>query len=160
MNNEKLDRLYQEIVGIIIDTIPEEWLKVYLYAEVNDGSQKADFYYYPQDNDGPICSHDITEHFTISEEEYSIQWNQLLDSVTELWKEFIDNNQAPWTNFTMIFDRTGKFKIDFSYNDLSNVNPHEKATIWKYENMGIIPRSNSGKKHLEKHLKAIENKES
>ncbi|MDQ0215831.1 uncharacterized protein (TIGR01741 family) [Oikeobacillus pervagus] len=159
MNDEKLGRLYQEIVGIIIDTIPEEWLKVYLYAEVNDGSQTADFYYYPKDSDKPICCHDITELFTISEEEYSIQWHQLLDSIKELWREFIDNDEAPWTSFTLIFDNTGKFKIDFSYDDLSNADPHEIATIWRYENMGIVPKSNSGKKHLEKYLQTIKNKE-
>jgi len=158
MNDEKLGRLYQEIVGIIIDTIPEQWLKVYLYGEVSDGSQTANFYYYPKDNDNPICSHDITELFTVSEEEYSLQWNRLLDSIKELWTEFIDNDQVPWTSFTLIFDNTGKFKINYSYDDLSNADPHEIATIWKFENMGIVPKSNSGKKYLENYLQTIKNK--
>lgn len=46
----------------------------------------------------------------------------------------------------MVFDKEGKFSINFNYDNLSNVDPHERKTIWKYENLGILPKSNSGKK--------------
>ncbi|ALA51617.1 hypothetical protein DB29_00789 [Shouchella clausii] len=56
----------------------------------------------------------------------------------------------------MIFDKTGKFNIDFNYNNLSNIDPHMRKTIWKYKHLGIMPKSNSGKKHLEEYLSTLE----
>ncbi|QXE01506.1 antitoxin YezG family protein [Terribacillus sp. DMT04] len=156
MNEEKIDLLYQQIAVIIVETIPETWSKVYLYGEVVEGSQTAYFYYYPDRSDKPVYSHEITELFSVIEQEYTEKWNRLVDLIQELWRAFEDNGQETWTNFTMFFDKAGKFKIDFNYDDLSNVDSHERKTIWKYEHLGIIPKSNSGKKQLEKYLSTRE----
>ncbi|WP_322786395.1 immunity protein YezG family protein [Fictibacillus gelatini] len=76
----------------------------------------------------------------------------MLDSLHKLQKEFEINDQEPWTNLTLFFDKFGKFKVDFNYVDLSNVIPHEQKTIWKYKYLGQEPKTNSGKKYLEKYL--------
>lgn len=73
-----------------------------------------------------------------------------------LWTAFKYNDQEPWTNLTMVWEKVGKFNIDFNYDDLSNIDPHERKTKWKYENLGVMPKSNSGKKHLEKYLSSLE----
>jgi uncharacterized protein (TIGR01741 family) len=156
MNDEKLSKLYSEIAEIVIDTIPDKWFKIYLYGEVGEGVQESYFYYYPEEGATPIYSHNIVELFNVSEEEYFKKWHCLLDCIKTMKKEFIDNNQEAWTNFTMIFDKTGKFKIDFNYDDLSNENSHERMVIWEYEHLRIMPKSNSGKKYLEKYLKTLE----
>ncbi|CAH0310908.1 MULTISPECIES: antitoxin YezG family protein [Peribacillus] len=156
MNEEQLDRLYQHIAEVVVDTIPEEWSKFYLYGEVVEGAQTAYFYYYPEGSDKPIYSHELTELFTISELEYAEKWHQLVDFIQELWRKSKDNGQESWTNFTMVLDKIGKFKIDFNYDDLSNIDPLERKTIWKYRNLGIMPKSNSGKKYLEKYLSRLE----
>lgn len=156
MNEGQLDQLYQQISEVVVDTIPEEWLKVYLYGEAVEGSQTAFFYYYPEGSDKPVYSHEITELFAISEHEYLEKWHQLVDFIQKLWDAFKNSSQETWTNFTMIFDNTGTFKIDYNYDDLSNMNPHERKTIWKYNNLGIMPKSNSGKSYLEKYLSSQE----
>ncbi|BBW97519.1 antitoxin YezG family protein [Geobacillus icigianus] len=156
MNEEKLGILYHEIAEVVVDTIPEEWSKVYLYGEIVEGSRTAYFYYYPEGSDKPVYSHDIPEIFRVSEHEYSEKLNQLMDLTQKLWTEFKDNTQEPWTNFTLILDNTGKFKIDFNYDDLSNADLHERKTIWKYKYLGIMPKSNSGKKHLKRYLETVE----
>jgi uncharacterized protein (TIGR01741 family) len=156
MNEEQFDSLYQQIAEVVVETVPEEWSKVYLYGEVVEGSQTAYFYYYPQGSDKPIYSHDISELFTVSEIEYKEKWQRLVDFIQELWIAFKDTGQDPWTNFTMVFDKSGKFNIDFNYDDLSNTDPHKRKTIWKYEHLGIIPKSNSGKKHLENYFLKLE----
>ena len=156
MNDEQLGILYQQIAEVVADTIPEEWSKVYLYGEIVEGSQTAYFYYYPKVSDSPVYSHDITDFFTVSESEYSEKWHQLVDIIQKLWREFKDNDQEPWTNLTLTLENTGKFNIDFNYNDLSNADAHERKTIWKYKYLGIMPKSNSGKKHLEKYLESVE----
>ncbi|GAB6255105.1 hypothetical protein PSKAS_06270 [Peribacillus sp. N1] len=43
MNEEQLDRLYQHIAEVVVETIPEEWSKFYLYGEVVEGAQKLIF---------------------------------------------------------------------------------------------------------------------
>ncbi|WP_147536265.1 antitoxin YezG family protein [Bacillus marasmi] len=156
MNEEQLDRLYQLIAGVVVETIPEEWSKVYLHGEVVEGSQTAYFYYYPERSDKPIYSHEITELFTVNELEYTEKWHQIVDFIQELWRAFKDNGHEPWTNFTMVFDNIGNFNIDFNYDDLSKIDSLERKTIWKYEHLGIIPKSNSGKRHLEKYLSTLE----
>lgn len=42
------------------------------------------------------------------------------------------------------------------YDDLSDENLHKRMIIWEYEHLGLMPKSNSGKKYLEKHLKNLE----
>lgn len=156
MNDEQLGIIYQQIAELVVDIIPEEWSKVYLYGEIVEGSQTAYFYYYPYGSDSPVYSHDITELFTVSESEYSERWHQLVDIIQKLWREFKDNDQESWTNLTLTLENTGKFNIEFNYDDLSNADIHERKTIWKYKYLGIMPKSNSGKKHLEKYLEAVE----
>lgn len=156
MDSNNTNNLYQDIAENVISTIPEEWSKVYVYGEVVEGSQTAYFYYYPQGSDHPVYSHDIPEHFEVSEIVYTEQWHQLLDSIQDLWRAFKDNEQEPWTNLTFKFDRTGEFNIEFNYEDLSEADPHERKIIWKYKYFGIVPKSNSGKRHLEKYLEHVE----
>lgn len=156
MNDEYLNQLYSDIAQIVAETIPEEWEKFYLYGEVVEGKQTSRFYYYPMNRDEPIYSHNIPELFTMSEEEYYRLWNNLLDTMQELKKAFVANKQEPWTNFTMIVDKTGKMNMDFSYEDLSNTDPHERRTIWNYELLGIMPKSNSGRQILQQYLEEKE----
>ncbi|GLF90673.1 hypothetical protein Saga11_19320 [Bacillus safensis] len=157
MNEEKIEHLYNQIVDVVVGTIPIEWEKVYLYGEVVEGSQTVYFYFSSKENEGKLVySHEITELFEVSEHEYKERWHQLVDCIQELSREFEQSGQEPWTNFTMIFDETGHFNIEFNYDDLLNTNPHERKTIWKYNHLGIIPKSNSGKKHLEKYLSTLE----
>lgn len=155
MIEEELGSLYNKIAETVIDTIPEEWDKVYLYGEVIEGAQTSYFYYFPKGSEQPIYSEDIIEHYTVSEEEYFQKWHRLLNYIRELREVFIDEEQEPWTNFTMIFDNSGKFKIDFNYDDLTNVNSHERETIWNYKHLGIIPKSKSGKRYLEKYFEDL-----
>ncbi|WP_111292767.1 antitoxin YezG family protein [Bacillus safensis] len=156
MNEEEPEYVYKQIVDVIARTIPVKWTKVYLYCEVVEGSQTAYFYFSTEENDDqPVYSHDITQLFEVSEHEYKERWHQLVDCIQELRRVFEQSGQEPWTNLTMIFNETGDFNIEFNYDDLSNTNPHERKTIWKYNHLGIIPKSNSGKKHLEKYLSTM-----
>ncbi|MED4051225.1 antitoxin YezG family protein [Priestia megaterium] len=159
MNEEKVNKLYQDIANIVIETIPEACSKVYLYGEVVDGAQTAYFYYYPNNSDEIIYSHDIPEIFALNEEDYVKQWNKLLDCIQELWKVFTqDENQKPWTSVTLIFNHKETFTIQFNYDDLSAADSHARKTIWKYEYLGILPKSKLGEKHLKRYLEAVKDR--
>ncbi|EZP77238.1 hypothetical protein H839_06334 [Parageobacillus genomosp. 1] len=155
MDETKLDSIYQAIAQNIIETIPEDWTKVYLYAEITEGVRKSYFFYYPVGSDEPVYSHDIPELFDIDENEYDQLWYQLLDLLQELWNEFKINSNQPWSNLTLILDNEGNFKIDYSYNDLSKVDPHEQQIIWEYKYLGLIPEDDDDKEILKEYLNSI-----
>ncbi|AMA73476.1 antitoxin YezG family protein [Aneurinibacillus thermoaerophilus] len=158
MDEAKLGSIYQAIAQNIIETIPEDWDKVYLYAELTEGVRKSYFFYYPVESDEPVYSHDIPELFDINENEYDQLWYQLLDLLKELWDEFKVNSNQPWSNLTLILDNEGNFKIDYSYNDLSKADPHEQQIIWEHKYLGLIPEDDDDREFLEEYLKSIEDK--
>lgn len=45
MNESKLNEYYQKIAQTVNEMIPEEWSKVILYGEVNEGPGTAFFFY-------------------------------------------------------------------------------------------------------------------
>jgi hypothetical protein len=50
-------------------------------------------------------------------------------------------------------DSSGKFKIDYDYEDLSDANPHNRKIIWKYKYLGILPIDQDDREFLEEYLK-------
>lgn len=91
----------------------------------------------------------------MSEVEYSENWNMLVNHIQSLWNEFKDNDQEPWSNLTLFLNNEGKFKINYNYDDLSNADSHEIKTIWKYRHLGLLPKSNSGRKYLQRYLESL-----
>lgn len=153
MNDIKLNSIYQKIAQTINETIPEEWSKVLMYGEIADGTGTAFFFYYNPNSELPIYSHDISEIYSLNEEEYDKLWYQLLDELKLLSDEFKNNNQEQWTNLTFTLESTGKFKVDYDYEDLSNADDHERRVIWEYTRLGLLPESEYDKRILEEYLK-------
>ncbi|MBD8035070.1 DUF600 family protein [Solibacillus sp. Sa1YVA6] len=159
MDENKLNSIYQNIAQIVVETIPEEWSKVLIYGEITEDTGNTFFFYYPINNNSPIHSHNIPNMFGIEKEEYKERWRILLNSLEELWYEFKNNNQEPWTNLTFIFNSEGELKIDYDYEDLSEANDYERRIIWKYEYLGLIPEDEDDQEFLESYLQSIKEKE-
>jgi uncharacterized protein (TIGR01741 family) len=117
--------------------IPEGWRKIYLYAQINEGAQDVFFYYDPEGKDQPIYCLDIPKLFHVNEDEFDELDYKLHESFDDLWQEFKRNGQEPWTNLTFVLENTGKFKINYSYEDISEIGPFERLVIWTYQNLGI-----------------------
>lgn len=128
-----MEQIYQQVANILVNIIPEEWEKIYLYAEMREGYKKVFFYYYPLNGDKPIYSLDITELFNISEDEFDEQENKLYNCFTDLREEFKEQEQDEWTNLTFFLDNTGEMKINYGYEDISQINPVEKQENWETE---------------------------
>lgn len=150
---EKINSLYNKIANNLNETIPEEWDKVYMYAEINEDMQRTFFNYYPKGSNESVYSLDIPEMFEVSEEEQDQLRYQLSDFLTELWQEFKNSKQDAWTNLTFILESTGKFKIDYDYTDLSEASPRKQHIIWDYKYLGIMPKNDKDKKIIEEYLK-------
>jgi uncharacterized protein (TIGR01741 family) len=155
---KKLNEIYGKIAETLNETIPEEWDKVFMYGEINEDAQKTFFNYYPVGSKESIYSFDIPDLFDISEDENDNLRYKLLNILEELWQEFKNNGQEPWTNLTFILESTGKFKIDYDYTDLSEESPSERHLIWDYTYLGILPEDGDDKKVIDAYIKSIENK--
>lgn len=106
-------------------------------------------------NDKLIYSHDIPELHSISRIEYRDTWRRLIKVLKELSDEFKDNNQEQWTNLTFTLESTGKFKVDYDYEDLSDADDHERRVIWEYTRLGLLPETEYDKSILEEYLKSL-----
>ncbi|WP_132743802.1 immunity protein YezG family protein [Scopulibacillus darangshiensis] len=123
----------------VIETIQEDWSKIYLYAEVSEDVRKSYFFYYPIGSNEHTYSHDIPDVFDMEDDDYDQLWYDLLDLLQDLWNEFKLNAEGPWSNLTLILDNEGNFNIDYNYDDLSEVDPHEQQIIWEYNVLGFKP---------------------
>jgi len=160
MNTQNLEEIYTKIAEQIDYMILEEWSKVYAYSEVVEDVAKAYFYYYPVNGENqPVYSQNIPELFDIDENEFDMDLLKLVDCFRELWQEFKNDGQEPWTNLTLILESDGKFKFEYDYTDLSEASPRKQHIIWKYKYLNITPTDKYGKKVVEKYIKSItENK--
>ncbi|WP_260489349.1 antitoxin YezG family protein [Listeria booriae] len=143
METKILDELYQKIATQVIETIPEEWDKFKLYSEVDKYSDTTMFYYYPKNSKEPIYSLDIEDIDGVDEDIVQNNLSKLSNLLRNLWEEFIRNEHEPWTNLTFEIDAEGDFTIDYDYTNLDAVkyDHFERIIIWKYEHLGILPKS-------------------
>jgi uncharacterized protein (TIGR01741 family) len=133
METKVMDQLYQQIANTLVNMVPEEWERIYLYAEFREGYKKVFFYYYTQLSVKPVYSLDIPDQFNISEDDYDDMENELYNYFTKLWEEFKIQEQEQWTNLTYFLDSTGKMDINYGYEDISEVSSIEKQKKWEAE---------------------------
>ncbi|MDN4592498.1 antitoxin YezG family protein [Polycladomyces subterraneus] len=98
-----------------------------------DGVQSNYFYHYPTANEEPVQIFDIPELFQVDEEEFEKWVDQFYEQIKNLWKEFQQSGHEPWTTFTMVFDHSGKFHVEYGYEDLSKTDHYDRRIIWEYK---------------------------
>ncbi|AWQ16005.1 TIGR01741 family protein [Bacillus velezensis] len=154
MNNEKMGELYQKIAEHLNEMIPFQWKKIVLYAEILDDSADIYFYFTTPNNSDYLFSHNIPEHFDVSEEIYDQLLIELQELFEELKEEFKLGNQDIWTNLTLKLENTGKFSIDYNYDDVlsSELDDLQRRDVWKYQNLGILPADEEDRKFIEEYL--------
>jgi uncharacterized protein (TIGR01741 family) len=131
LETKKMEVIYQRVANILNEMIPEDWRKILLYAEFREGYSQVFFYYYPMNEDKPVYNLDIVDIFNVDKRHYKSLKQELYNCFEELWNEF--KIQEQWTNLTYILDNTGRMKINYGYEDLSEINPVEKQEKWEAE---------------------------
>lgn len=139
METKKMAEFYQEIGITLNDIIPEDWQKVYVYAEVEDDFSKVGFYYYPKSNSNPVHGMEITKMFEVNEDYIDELRNKLALLFEGLWKEYAQNCTEVWTSMTLILEGSGEFRIDLGYEDLSEMDDFERQIIWRYKYLSLEP---------------------
>lgn len=133
METKIMEQIHQQVADILVNMIPEEWHKIFVYAEVREDYQKIFFYYYIKSKEKPVYSLDIPDTSHISEDEFDELENELYSSFFKLWEEFRAQNQEQWTSLTFTLENTGKMKIDYGYEDIAELSPTEKQDKWESE---------------------------
>ncbi|OKP92323.1 hypothetical protein A3842_02425, partial [Paenibacillus sp. P3E] len=114
---KKMEELYQLIGKKLVGIIPDQWEKIYLYAEVLPGSRIIYFYFESATKKELIYSHLIPEIYGVDERIYDRLHGELQEYFVELNKVFRNTLDQPWTNLTMYLEQSGKFNIDYSYDE-------------------------------------------
>lgn len=128
-----MEAVYQEVANILVEMIPEEWEKILLYAEVREGFSQVFFYYYPVNQEQPVYSLDIVDMFNIDKPLHRKLKQELYDCFEELWNVFMVQDQQLWTSLTYILDKMGRMKLNYGYDDISEISPDETQDKWEDE---------------------------
>ncbi|PRR87751.1 immunity protein YezG family protein [Bacillus atrophaeus] len=150
METEKIGELYQMIAVHLNKMIPSQWEQIVLYAEILDDSADIYFYFTTPNNSDYLYSHYIPEQFNVSEEAYDQLLIELLELFEELKEKIKLGNQDIWTNLTLKLENTGKFSIDYNYDDVlsSELDDLQRRDVWKYQNLGILPKDEDEKEFV------------
>jgi uncharacterized protein (TIGR01741 family) len=147
----KTEELYQLIGNKLIGIIPDEWSKICLYAEILPSSRIVYFYFESTSKKELIYSHSIPKVYGVDEGIYDRLCGELQEYFVELNEGFRSTHDQPWTNLTMFLDQSGKFNIDYNYDEVV-YNPSQQRTIWKYEVLGLLPTDDFHQEYLDEYL--------
>lgn len=148
-------KIYSDIQKQLIYMIPEKWIKIALYATVdNSMSGELFFYYIPKaiTKEEPVNCYEIPKLFDINENEYLELLSGIYNKIKILKRIYLTEYNRNWSNLTIIIDDEA-FKILYSYEDLNKFpfNSYERHLIWRREYLNIFPVFRKDKKILEKY---------
>lgn len=128
-------KIYSDIQKQLIYMIPEKWIKIALYATVDDRmSGELFFYYIPKaiTKEEPVNCYEIPQLFDINENEYLELLSGIYNKIKILKRIYLKEQNKNWTNLTIIIDDEA-FKIQYSYEDLNKYpfNSFERHLIWR-----------------------------
>lgn len=158
INESNLNEYYSVIANKLNKMITCRWESVYLYGEVLDDSREVYFYFKPTDENEFVYGHDIPDIYDVDEDTYDDTLFELMDVVADLNNEFVNAGDPVWTSIIFYMDSIGKFKADFSYEDILNseFTSGERQIIWEYEVLGIEPEDEDAKELVKRYLKKCE----
>ncbi|MGD6974587.1 immunity protein YezG family protein [Bacillus altitudinis] len=155
---KKIEINYKEISATLNEMIPCNWGKVWLYAEIVDDSSEITFYFCTLDDEELVYGHKIPKKYNLSESIYDDFLISLYDSFERLKEEYIKNDLGVWTTATLQLDHTGKFSIEYGYDDIYSlgIDNVQRIAVWEYETFGFLPDDEEDKEVV---LNYIKNKE-
>ena len=104
------DDMFQKVMDVLIDYLPEGWKKTVFYAGYAEGSYTMKFFYFDQTDVFVDCFNkyddDILDDLFDSIDSIILQERKLL---TEKHK---------WNSMTMVVTNDGKMNCDYDYDDI------------------------------------------
>ncbi|AIQ53419.1 immunity protein YezG family protein [Paenibacillus sp. FSL R7-0331] len=154
MPTNNIEQLYQFIATKLVEIIPDDWSKIYLYAESLSDSRTIYFYYQSESLDKLIYSHNIPSTYGVDWDIYTELLDELGKYFVTLQEEYKKISSEVWHSVTMHLESTGKFGIDFDYEGKYLLGPDFQQVVWKYENLGIYPTDDYYIEKIDVYLKS------
>lgn len=136
INEEKLTKHYEKIVEVLDEMIPWKWDKIALYAE--DKASIVDFYYILTREDKYIFCDTIQDEYEDKDYDYGYYRNKLEKAVYNLWLEFYNSDEEPWTKMSFIINSGFELSINFAYENLENTTWSGRESYWEYKELDLI----------------------
>lgn len=136
-----IKKMHDEIQRKIFLMLPEKWDRLCLYASVIENPSLLQtgemfFYYFPKGvlRKRPINVYEVPGKFGIDENQYFRLADDLYNSIKKLRTMYIENNEKPWSNLTLIIEEQ-KYKAIYGYEDLSGneFDGRSMRIIWAYK---------------------------
>ncbi|MDR0125747.1 immunity protein YezG family protein [Bacillus zhangzhouensis] len=152
---EELESNYKKIAESINEMIPCDWEKVWMYAEILDDSAGITFYFTEPNNEECVYGDDIPERYKVSNSIYNHLLVELCEAFEELKNEYIKNDLGAWTTATLQLEKSGKFSIEYGYEDVYSlgIDNIQRVEVWEYETFGFLPDDEDDKEAVLNYLK-------
>ncbi|EIT83672.1 hypothetical protein A374_19170 [Fictibacillus macauensis ZFHKF-1] len=153
---QEMNTMYQEIAEKVHEIIPVEWERFYFYDNITDDG--ADIYFFFNTIENPdiyIYSVDLRTKKMVPLNKYKVNYIELYFLSEKLRDIFKKHKQELWYSFTMIVERSGKFKLHYDYTnwDATDYDPSARLMLWEYKYLGAAPTDEDDKEIVEQYLK-------
>lgn len=148
-------KIYSDIQKQLLYMIPEKWVKIALYASVDDNmTGELFFYYIPKSlvKEEAVNCYEIPQLFNLNEKEYLELLSGMYNKIKILKRIYIEEHKKDWSNLTIIVDDEA-FKITYNYENLLThpFNQYERHIIWRREYIDANPILKKDKNIIEKY---------
>lgn len=149
MNEERLNKYYQEIASQLNKIIPIEWERIVMYGEELGNVSGVSFYFYSKENGDVFYSGNISEDFNVDRGRFKCLLRELRGSIKNLWNAYKEENENSWCTITFELMHDWNFRIKFGYELDDNIGSFEREIIWAYSEYGIVPKGEFARLVLE-----------
>ena len=117
---QEIEQIQRELGLFMIDSMPVEWEKIWLYAEAEDGYCSFN-YCFQESKTGLISKMDFFwkryQNYPVTKRDFNhILSNHIFELYEAYQKEY--GKDKIWTSFTYMIESSGQFNIDFSYEKI------------------------------------------
>ena len=133
---------FEIIANKIQAVLPKDWEKTVFYAEVSDDSYEMFYYVFIPDRETPIQCYELPNLFEITEEAIDNIFEELYEPLIEEQQALVTAGKAPWTNYTLVLNSDGSFKVDYDFTLLDNLG-YEYRNAWKSKYLISLDNPNS-----------------
>ncbi len=151
---QELQSIYQEIAETVNEMIPEEWEKLFFYAQVSEDGGGTYFFYKPNHQvDSYIYSLEIPFKYNIDEGKFKYNKRKLFSLAEKMREIFKKEGQEIWYSFTLTLDKSGKFNIHYDYTNWFNTEYSfsDQMIIWKQKYLGEKPTEKNQQMLIDKY---------
>lgn len=136
MSEKIYDPFLNDVGSKLNEVIPDEWEKIFLYAEILDGGIELYFWFVDSKKKQIVeCMH-IPQVYNIERNkiQYSmVELSRIISDMSEFGKRELSQN---WTTMALIIENTGNFHMDLTYDDLDESDGQQRRIEWEKKYLG------------------------